>query len=106
MAGISPPKALLLLVLAIGNVTAFAVWFHAMILTDSPELVPLGDVLLRLLAVAYHLLVGAVLVLLMFISKRHGYDNDLARRIDVPRDRRLPTPATAQAHHRRAQTNT
>ena len=84
MSRIPSPKAILILIGVIGGTLAFAVWFYSRIVPDTAETVQTAHGTARLLALAFSLVAGVVLIVLMVVSHRRGYDDNLARRREAP----------------------
>ena len=83
-AAMSRLKATLILIGAIGGTIAFAAWFHSRIVPEAAGTVHSGRGTAWILGLVFSLMVGAGLVLLMFVSNRHGYDSNAGRRQDAP----------------------
>ena len=84
----SPLKSAIILIAVIGGTIAFGVLFYGYIVPDTGDTALSGHGMTALiLGVTFSIIVGVGLMLLVFLSNRRGYDDDLARRQDPPPDR-------------------
>ena len=84
MSRLPSPKAFLILIAVVGGTLAFGVWFYTRIVPDAGGAGHGAPGSAQMFAVIFSLLLGLGLIVLMFVSKRRGFDNNLARRQDDP----------------------
>ena len=78
----SPLKSVLILLLAIGGVAAFGIWFLAYLAPGVDTEMSAAGSTAMVVGVLFSVVVGGGLMALVFFSSRRGYDDDLARRQD------------------------